>query len=155
MTSEQVPIVVIGTGLIGKRHIQHILSEPRTRLSAIVEPGPNGPAAAQELGVPHFGSIEDLIAAHASGAIQVAGAIVGTPNATHVQLGMILLAAGIHCLVEKPLSTTVDDGRQLVAAAKGSNAKLLVGHHRRFNPHIRTLKSIIDRGDLGESMYFL
>lgn len=45
------------------------------------------------------------------------------------------MQAGVHALVEKPFSTDVDSGRQLVAAEAASTAKILVGHHRRFVSH--------------------
>ena len=76
-------------------------------------------------------------------------AIICTPNSTHVPLSLELIAAGIHVLVEKPISTTIEEGQRLVEAAKGKGVKLLVGHHRRFNPYLLAAKKVVDDQELG------
>jgi predicted dehydrogenase len=76
-------------------------------------------------------------------------AIVCTPNRTHAAIAKELLAAGIHVLVEKPISTTVQDGRDLVTAARCSGKQLIVGHHRRFNPYITATKGALADGVIG------
>lgn len=47
------------------------------------------------------------------------------------------------------MSTDILSGRDLVATSYLSKSKLLIGHHRRFNPYIQNLKSIVDSGKLG------
>lgn len=108
-----------------------------------------------------------MLASRAAGNVKVDGAILGTPNHTHVPLGIQMLEAGVHALVEKvcdvtpflsgsnltslqPVSTDVESGRALVAAAAQSDYKILVGHHRRFNPYIIAAKKIIDDGRVGQ-----
>jgi len=126
-------IAVVGSGLIGLRHIDHCLSEPAARLACIVEPGPAGAPLAAQHGVPHFASVRDMLAARSRGELEVSGAIVAAPNDTHVPLGVELVDAGLHALVEKPLSADVASGRALVAkAGEEGKGKVLVGHHRRF-----------------------
>lgn len=77
-------IAVIGAGLIGKRHIDHIVSEPLTHLAAIVEPTPAGKELAAKHGVPCYASVTELIAARDANEVQVDAAIVGTPTHTCV-----------------------------------------------------------------------
>jgi hypothetical protein len=77
-------IAVIGAGLIGKRHIDHVVSEPLTRLAAIVEPTPAGKELAVKHGVPCYSSVTELIAARDASEVQVDAAIVGTPTHTCV-----------------------------------------------------------------------
>jgi predicted dehydrogenase len=48
--SRSVKLAVLGAGLIGKRHIEHVQAEPEAELMAIVDPSPTGKALAQELG---------------------------------------------------------------------------------------------------------
>jgi predicted dehydrogenase len=70
---------------------------------------------------------------------------LAVPTALHFSLARELLAHGIDVLVEKPLTTTVADGRVLVETAARAGRILQVGHLERFNPAIRALASIITR----------
>ncbi|KAJ7130397.1 hypothetical protein C8R44DRAFT_613664 [Mycena epipterygia] len=135
--------------LIGLRHTQHCLDEPLVTLSGIIEPTSTGKVLAETHGVPYFASVDELLAARAAGRVAVDGAILATPNPTHVPLAIQLMHAGVDVLVEKPMSTDIETGRRLVAAAAETRSKILVGHHRRFNPHIVAAKRLLDAGTLG------
>ncbi len=65
-------------------------------------------------------------------------------------LALELIAAGIPVLVEKPVSTTIKDGKRLIEAAQEKNVKVLVGHHRRFNPYLIAAKKEVEGGSLGK-----
>ncbi|KAJ7439473.1 hypothetical protein FB451DRAFT_147181 [Mycena latifolia] len=145
-TTSKTRICVVGaSGLIGLRHTQHCLDEPLVTLVCIVDPAPAGQALAERHGVPYFASVDAMLARD----VAVDGAILATPNATHVPLGEQLLRAGMHTLVEKPLATGREGARRLVTAAAETGCKLLVGHHRRFNPHVVAAKRLLDSGKLG------
>ncbi len=62
---------------------------------------PAGVKLARKHNVPHFNSVDDMLAAKAAGTVTVDGAILATPNHTHVPLGIQLVKAGVHALVEK------------------------------------------------------
>ncbi len=90
-----------------------------------------------------------MIAARSKGEVQVDGAILATPDTTHVPLGLTLVQAGINGYATQPrrttiidsrtLSTTLESGRSLVSEADKLGVKILTGHHRRFNPiHCRS-----------------
>ena len=66
-----------------------------------------------------------------------------------MSLSLELINAGIHVLVEKPISTSIPDGLRLIEAANAKGVKLLVGHHRRFNPYLLAAKREVERGSLG------
>ena len=151
MSSPQRPLkvaVVGGSGLIGKRHCQHVASNPSTQLIGIVDPSPDGPEIAKFHNTSLYASIHELI----SSPDKPEAAIVCTPNHTHVPLSKELARAGIHILCEKPISTTVESAKELLEAAKKHNVKLLVGHHRRFNPYIIKAKQIVESGSLGQTI---
>ncbi|CDR36776.1 RHTO0S02e06722g1_1 [Rhodotorula toruloides] len=138
-----VSLSIIGApGLIGQRHTQHALDEPNVNLTCIVDPTPAGPPYAEKLGVKLYRSTEDMLAARTKGEVRVDAAILATPNATHVPLGIQLVQAGIHTLVEKPFSTDVESGRALLAAEASSSAKIL-------NPYVVNTKKLLDNGKLG------
>ncbi|MGZ0190479.1 MAG: Gfo/Idh/MocA family protein, partial [Alphaproteobacteria bacterium] len=63
--------------------------------------------------------------------------------------GLECVAAGIPILVEKPLSTTVAEGKQLILAANQASVPVMVGHHRRHNPLVAKAKALIDGDAIG------
>ncbi|KAJ5122439.1 hypothetical protein N7448_003574 [Penicillium atrosanguineum] len=141
-------IAIIGAGLIGPRHAQSVISNPSTTLSGLVDPSPAAQATATTLGTTYHSTISHLISSPA----KPDAAIVCTPNHTHVPIAKELLSAGIHVLLEKPFSDTLETGLSLLEFSKApenAHLKLLVGHHRRFNPYVRATKSVLDSGSLG------
>ena len=142
---ESIPVAVVGAGIIGRTHIDTLAQAGGIHLCAIVDPIPTSAEIAEKHGVPFFGDIEALIG---SGAAK--GAIVASPNHTHVEIATRLLDAGLAVLLEKPVSTTVTEGLELDMAVKAAAAPLLVGHHRRHNPIIKAAKKAISEGVIGE-----
>jgi len=145
MSTNPLKIAIIGGGLIGPRHARSVLSNPSTSLVALIDPAPYGPQTASSLSTSHYSSIASLL----SSKDRPDAAIICTPNKTHVPLSLELIHAGIHVLVEKPISVSVDEGRLLIEAARENRVKLLVGHHRRFNPYLLAAKKEVERGGLG------
>lgn len=150
IASTPLQIVIIGAGLIGPRHAKHVKSNPDTELYGIIDPMPSGESASKELGTNYFRSITDMIQYAKDENIQIPdGAIVCTPNHTHVKISAELASYGIHLLVEKPLSSDVSESKALKNYCKKMNVQLLVGHHRRFNPFIIETKKNLDKvGDI-------
>lgn len=70
-------------------------------------------------------------------------AIVAVPTSAHLGVAEHLLGAGLHCLVEKPLASTLDDAKRVVALAREKDLRLMVGHVERFNPAV---VAILDHG---------
>ncbi|KAH8807518.1 quinate utilization oxidoreductase QutH [Xylogone sp. PMI_703] len=142
---DPIPIAIIGSGLIGPRHAQSVKKNPLTKLVALVDPAPYGQKAAEALSTSYYTSISSLI----NSPHKPVAAIVCTPNHTHVTLSKELIDAGIHVLVEKPVSTDIASGLSLIRRARTNNIHLLVGHHRRFNPYIIQTKKLIESNILG------
>ena len=135
-----------GAGLIGRAHMQVAQASGTCALSAIVDPSPAAAQAAGEAGVPHYDSLENLLARkRADGGPD--GVILATPNAFHVPQALQCIAAGVPALIEKPVATSVAEGAKLIASA--DKAKLLVGHHRAHSPIMAKAKEVIDSGVLG------
>ncbi len=139
-----VRLAVLGAGLIGRRHVEHILAQDCASLAAIVDPGDAARAMAAELGVPWYSTFADIPAA-----ARPEGAIVATPNQLHLSNGLEVIAAGIPVLVEKPLADHVVAAEALVAAAERAGVALMTGHHRRHNPLIQEARRAIAAGMLG------
>jgi predicted dehydrogenase len=73
---------------------------------------------------------------------------IAAPSVLHAEIGTYFLDRGVHCLIEQPLATTLDDARRLIRAADTSGAGLLVGHIERFNPAVRQLREIVPAEDV-------
>lgn len=137
-------IAVFGAGLIGKRHIQTILARPDlAQLVAIVDPCLN--AVNNEWNAPLFNDALAML-----NAVTVDAAIIATPNNLHLNHGQICCDHGLPFIVEKPVTTTLDQAQQLIQAVKKSGVHTLVGHHRRYLPQVQHAKKCISGGDIGQ-----
>lgn len=133
-------LIVAGTGLIGHRHLQHIVDHPNLTLAGIVDPNPDMHALAD---VPGFLSLDDVD-------IDADGLIIATPTATHAPLTYAATARGWPVLVEKPIAGSLHEADAIVAAAETTGVPVLVGHHRRHHPKVRALKKLLASGRLGQ-----
>lgn len=141
----RIKIAVVGLGHIGPRHAQSVLKCDNAELVCFVDPSPNAQAAVEQFDCPLFTSVLEML----DNGIRPDAAIVCTPNSTHVAVTRELLLAGVDVLVEKPISTTVASGFELLEVANQTGAKLLVGHHRRFNPYVVSAKQALSDNRVG------
>ena len=70
---------------------------------------------------------------------------LATPTESHAEIGCALLEAGVHVLVEKPISRTLEEAERMIAAAERSGRVLQVGHLERFNPALVALRPHVRR----------
>ena len=141
---QPVRLLLIGAGVIGRTHIDRIGRDPHLALAGIAEPSATGKALAEQLGVPWAASHLELLER-----TQAQGAIVATPNASHVGMAIDCLERGVAALVEKPVADTVAEALALVQAQQRTGVPVLVGHHRRHNPINSRARSIVQDGRLG------
>ncbi len=78
---------------------------------------------------------------------------VVTPTSTHFDISKECLAAGKHVFVEKPLTTSYAEARELVQIAEEQRKTLMVGHIFRYNYAVRKIKELIESGKLGRVYY--
>ena len=81
---------------------------------------------------------------------EIAAIHICTPNVDHFPQSMAALNAGKAVLCEKPMTTTVDEAREMVARAKALNAVNCVQHNLRYYPVLQQVRQMIAHGDLGE-----
>ena len=139
-----VKLAVLGAGLIGKRHIDHVLNEDCAELMAVVDPTDMGRELAAAKGAHWYPSFAAMLRLE-----RPEGVIIATPNQVHVANGLEAIAAGVPALVEKPLADSVAEAESLVQAAEKAGVPLMTGHHRRHNPLVQTAKKAIGDGRLG------
>ena len=91
-----------------------------------------------------FDDLEDLLS-------RVDAVSVAVPTSAHYPVVKTCLEAGIHVLVEKPITSTIEEGHELVRLARENQAILQVGHIERFNPVVDVARSYIDKPGFLES----
>ena len=136
-------IAVVGFGYWGAKHVRVLSSTPGVAVSVVdadedrlAEAESRYPAArlAQDL--------DDVLD-------DVHAVVVATPPHSHFALARRALDSGRHVLVEKPLTTSVGDGEELVAAAAANAVHLMVGHTFEYNPAVWKLRDLVRSGALG------
>ena len=122
--------VVIGVGHLGKHHARILASLPGVTLAGVVDTNQERAAQiAAERGTTAYADVRDV-----PGKIDLA--VVAVPTESHAAIASTLIAAGIHTLVEKPVTQTVAEADALIAAAKAKGVVFAVGHSERFNPAV-------------------
>lgn len=121
---------------MGRLHARVYSQMPQVRLVGVVDA--NAEAAqetAQQYGGRVFASPQELVG-------HVRAVTIATPTVTHVEVSEPLLAAGIACLIEKPLAKNVAEAARIVELGRKHNAVVQVGHIERFNPAVRSLHKL-------------
>jgi predicted dehydrogenase len=143
--SKQVRLGIIGLGVMGRTHAANVLAGkvPRLQLTAAAETNPEKLALVQ--GVKAFASLEEMIA---SGSIDAV--LIATPHFQHTPMGIQALQAGLHVLVEKPISVHKTDAERLIAAHTRPNQVFAAMFNLRTDPRYQRLHELIHSGQLGE-----
>lgn len=142
--NSKVSIVVVGAGVIGRKHVETIRQSTFWSLAGIVERGDAGRDYASGLGVAWHADAEVLL-----DKVRPDAAIIATPNDTHRAIALACIERRIPALVEKPIAGSLADAAAIVSASERAGVPVLVGHHRRHNPIIRRAKTLIGEGLLG------
>ncbi len=126
-------VAVIGVGYLGRFHAQKYAAMDGVQLVGVVDPDEaRGREVSRETGAPWLRDFRGLI-----GSVDACSVVV--PTIYHHEVAMELLSAGVHCLVEKPIATTVKEAEEMIQAAEEAGVVLQVGHIERFNPAVELL----------------
>ena len=142
---------IIGCGAIGqRRHIPECVANPNSKLAALADPVAERVA---ELGKRYeakpYTDYKELLRSPDVDAVVIAG-----PNSLHAAQTIEALNAGKHVLCEKPMATTREDAKAMMAAAQKNGKYLMIGLNQRLMPpHVRA-KEILKSGRLGKVLSF-
>ncbi|HMQ03710.1 MAG TPA: Gfo/Idh/MocA family oxidoreductase [Pyrinomonadaceae bacterium] len=127
----------IGVGSLGRHHARNyaeLANEGRLEFVGVCDiDSETAGRVASGLGAEIFGDWRELLSI-------VDLVSIATPTETHREIACAFLEKGVHVLVEKPMSLLVAEADQMIAAARASGAKLMVGHLERFNPAMVALR---------------
>ncbi|MGC8737635.1 MAG: Gfo/Idh/MocA family oxidoreductase [Candidatus Hydrogenedens sp.] len=130
---------VIGFGYLGFHHVRIYSTLPDVELVGVVDISEERRLKAKtDFQVSVFSSIDEIL----KEPLDLVSVV--TPTSTHANVAIPLLEAGVHVLVEKPISATVEEGKKMVSVAQKNNRILQVGHVERFNGAVRALFNLIN-----------
>jgi virulence factor len=123
---------------MGKSHCRVYSSLPRADLVGVCDEDPDvGRKVALQYQVPFYSEVDQLLK-------YVDAVSVVTPTPTHFDLAMRCLEKGIHVLLEKPITETLEQAETLTNAAETLRVVVQVGHIERFNPTYIELKNVLE-----------
>ncbi|MDB5521970.1 MAG: gfo/Idh/MocA family oxidoreductase [Tardiphaga sp.] len=142
-TGQALRVGVVGAGIMGSNHGRVLAGLPGVTMVGIVDPlQAHRDRAVEYIGCPVFDTLEGLFAAG------VDAITIAAPTHLHHEIALTCIANGIHILVEKPIASSVQEGREIVEAAARANVTLMVGHVERFNPAVAAIKAAIADEDI-------
>lgn len=150
MSDANVKVGVVGLGYWGPNLARNFDALPGVELSWCCDSSQERRerSAAVHRSTRFTAEVDDLLADPELDAV-----VLATPVPSHAELAQRVLAAGKHCLVEKPLAQSVADAQAAVDAARAADRILMVGHLLEYHPGVRLLKQTLDSGELGEPLY--
>jgi DUF1009 family protein/predicted dehydrogenase len=132
-------MAVVGVGYLGQFHAEKYAALEETNLVAVADIEPSrARRMAEDFSCQACASHRELI-----GKVDAASVVV--PTQDHCQVARDLLAAGIHVLVEKPMTATLEEADALIQLAKANNLVLQVGHLERFNPAVVAAREYVQQ----------
>lgn len=133
---------VIGTGNMGKNHVRVYSEMPGVELAAVSDLNLEAAQGfAKEFSCSAYKDYSEMLAKEKPDVVSVV-----VPTAFHAKVGSDVLAKA-NALVEKPIALNEADAAKIIAAAKASGNKLMVGHIERFNPVIKYLQDFAEKDE--------
>ena len=124
---------MVGVGALGRHHLRWLSQLPQSELVGFYDTDSERSAKyASEYNVTAFGSLDAM-------AEQVQAVSIVVPTTIHYDVASNLIDRGIHCLIEKPVTSSIEEARQLRRLAELRGVKVTVGQIERFNPAVLAL----------------
>ena len=146
-----VTLGLIGCGYWGPNLIRNFTKLRECRIEAVADQRPERLEAVRHLNpaMRATESAQELIESDSIDAV-----VIATPISTHFDLAKKCLESGKHVFIEKPLTRTSDQARELISLAEQRGKVLMVDHTFIHSGAVKKLREIIDSGDLGEIYYY-
>ena len=158
-------VAVVGAGAFGRNHLrvyselaQHRVphldrsltaievgedeaSHPIELVAVVDHDAATAAAAGEQYGIPHFASVETLLAA----GLHLNAASICVPTIHHLAAARPLLEAGVDVLIEKPLAPSLADADALISLSSRHGCLIQTGHLERFNPAVTAARALLNR----------
>src|SRR5499427_1327738 len=134
---------VVGVGVMGYNHARVLAEMPGVTLVGVADPdGKQADLVSGTLGCAAVPDVRDLLE------LGVDAVSIAAPTHLHRSIALAAVARGVHVLVEKPIASSVEEGREIIAAARRAGVTLMVGHVERFNPAVQAIKEALRDEDI-------
>ena len=138
-------IAVIGYGGMGGWHCSKIGEIEELELAGVYDIKESRNAAAEEIGIHAYASLEALLADPTVEIVTVA-----IPNQLHMDVCVQAMEAGKHVVCEKPVALDHDQLQRMIDASKANKVLFTVHQNRRWDEDYRTIRHIYENGTLGK-----
>ena len=146
MNSNNIKFAIVGQGHIGKRHAEMVRRNGEAKLMAVCDTAPKEKLGLENLDVPFYTSIEEMLAAgHEIDVVSVC-----TPNGLHARHSLLALENKMHVVCEKPMALHKADCESLIYKALQMHKNLFCVMQNRYSPPSVWIKEIIENKIIGE-----
>jgi phthalate 4,5-cis-dihydrodiol dehydrogenase len=144
--NEPIGLGIAGLGMAGAVMVHAAADHPDFVLKAAADPhaGPRAAFARDHITARSYEDVQMLVR---DPAVQVV--YIATPHQFHAQHAALAAEHGKHIILEKPMALTLADCDAIIAAVERHKVHLIVGHTHAFDPAVRLMREIIERGELG------
>src|SRR6187401_2955634 len=134
---------VVGVGVMGSNHARVFAGLPGTELVGVADPDrKQADFVARTLGCVAVSDVNELLER------DVDAITIAAPTHLHRDIALACIARGVHVMVEKPIASSVEEGREIINVARRAGVTLMVGHVERFNPAVEAIKDAIRGEDI-------
>ncbi len=134
---------VIGVGVMGSNHARVFAGLPGAELVVVADPDRRqADFVARTLACDSVGNVNELLD------LNVDAVTIAAPTHLHRDIALTCIARGVHVMVEKPIASSVEEGREIIDAARRAGVTLMVGHVERFNPAVEAIKEALKNEDI-------
>jgi predicted dehydrogenase len=143
-------VAIVGAGYWGPNLLRNFMREPRARVRWMCDLDVDraravvGPYARIDV----TADLEEVLSDAGVDAV-----VVATPAGSHAPLAIAALESGKHVMVEKPLATSVAEGRKMVETAADRGLVLMCDHTYCYTPAVQRIRQLVRSGDIGELHY--
>jgi predicted dehydrogenase len=128
---------------MGSNHARVFAGLSGTELVGVADPDRNqAEFVARTLGCVAVADVEELLDR------DIDAITIAAPTHLHRDIALLCIARGVHVMVEKPIASSVEEGRDIINAARRAGVTLMVGHVERFNPAVEAIKEAIRGEDI-------
>jgi predicted dehydrogenase len=146
---QQLCFGVVGVGVMGQLYARLLTESPQARLCGVADVvREKAEQVARQYGVPAFANTHELL-----DTVAVDALVIATDDHQHVGPVCDAAQAGKAILLEKPLATSVADGRAILGQVATSSVRLMVAHCVRFDPRYASARVRMTNGELGQLMH--
>ena len=143
---QQLRAAVVGAGIYGQVHIRAWQRHRGVELVRVWSRSEQrARSAGEQYGVAYTTKLQDIAQDERIDLVSIA-----TPDFAHTEPAVMMLEAGKHVLLEKPMATTSGECQQILDAARCGGGQLMLNFHNRWYPPIAHAKQLIDSGRLGK-----